>query len=633
MKKRTRSLEFVAPDVAVEWHPTKNGDLDPEKISYGSTKKVWWQCSFDQEHEWLATPNDRTKPRRPGCPYCSGRLVSPQTSIRTLLPNLIIEWDTEKNHPITPDDLSVGSNKKVWWICRNNNTHRWSTSPSERSKYGCPFCSGRYVTLEESLVVTHPYLVQEWHPTKNDSLTPDQVRSGSDRKIWWKCKKNSSHVWQALVRSRAHRGQRCPKCYNKITRPQIRLAAELEFIFGNVGIESRVGKDSVDILLLSHSIAIEFDGSYYHENKKIQDKQKTLRLRKRGLIIQRYRQRPLSKLTRLDVVVEGEELSKNELNKGLLLLQEKNVFTRSIRRRIKDYLNLGSFCNQDGYQNLLQQLPLPNSGSSFAELHPNAAKDWHSIKNQYLSPGGFTAGSGQLVWWKCRKCKFEWESRIVDRVRSGCRRCAGRVASRAHNLESAAPIFLAEWHPTKNGALRPSDVTPHSSKKVWWVCSANEIHEWRVSVGNRHQSGCPYCAGTRVNITNSLRTVRPDISTEWHPSRNAKLSPDDVSRSSGRKVWWQCKRGHEWRQIIAYRTMIRSGKPTSSVCRACSSIQYTHSHLAKEWMPRKNSRSILSVTHGSHFYAWWKCSICGFQWQKPVKQRTRGIGCPHCRGN
>ncbi len=66
-----------------------------------------------------------------------------------------------------------------------------------------------------------------------------------------------------------------------------------------------------------------------------------------------------------------------------------------------------------------------------------------------------------------------------------------------YNLAVLHPDVAAQWHPTKNGDLRPEDVAPRSGKKVWWVCEKD--HEWESTVGsrmgteNRKGSGCPEC--------------------------------------------------------------------------------------------------------------------------------------------
>ena len=50
-------IENNREDLLKEWHVTKNNDLKPESVSYGSNKRVWWRC--DKGHEWLASPKDR----------------------------------------------------------------------------------------------------------------------------------------------------------------------------------------------------------------------------------------------------------------------------------------------------------------------------------------------------------------------------------------------------------------------------------------------------------------------------------------------------------------------------------------------------------------------------------------------
>lgn len=122
-----------------------------------------------------------------------------------------------------------------------------------------------------------------------------------------------------------------------------------------------------------------------------------------------------------------------------------------------------------------------------------------------------------------------------------------------------------EWHPTKNGRLTPKDVTPNSSKKVWWKCKRG--HEWRALVSNRNiGTRCPYCIGKLPSEVNSLQSLMPEIAQEWHPYKNGTLTPLDVTYRSHRKVWWLCKNGHEWETKIINRRQ-------SSVCPYCLGIR------------------------------------------------------------
>jgi hypothetical protein len=57
---------------------------------------------------------------------------------------------------------------------------------------------------KKSLAETHPDLAKEWHPDKNENLTPEGFTAGSKKKVWWKCKTGRmDHVWPATIQKRA----------------------------------------------------------------------------------------------------------------------------------------------------------------------------------------------------------------------------------------------------------------------------------------------------------------------------------------------------------------------------------------------------------------------------------------------
>ena len=123
---------------------------------------------------------------------------------------LMAEWNWERNEDADPTQVTVGSGRKVWWKCKKG--HEWSASIINRSKHDskCPYCSGRKPILGETdLETTNPKLASEWHPTRNQGLTPREVLAGSHIKVWWKC--SEGHEWQADIKSRAF-GHSCPYC-------------------------------------------------------------------------------------------------------------------------------------------------------------------------------------------------------------------------------------------------------------------------------------------------------------------------------------------------------------------------------------------------------------------------------------
>jgi Probable Zinc-ribbon domain len=105
------SLLTCHPEIARQWHPTKNGDLGPGDVSRGSDEKVWWQCRKDPGHAWQATVYSRTHAGS-GCSACAGRVVTPATSLAGRFPAIAAEWHPTKNEDLTPAGIMPGSMKR-----------------------------------------------------------------------------------------------------------------------------------------------------------------------------------------------------------------------------------------------------------------------------------------------------------------------------------------------------------------------------------------------------------------------------------------------------------------------------------------------------------------------------------------
>ena len=128
-------------------------------------------------------------------------------------PELVTEW-SDKNLPLTPDRITYGSNKVVWW--KGACGHEWKTSVKARSNgENCPICSGaRVIEGINDLATLKPELADEWS-SKNDPLKPTMVTTGSHKKVIWQDK--YGHEWTTTVKSRALNGTGCPYCsHNKI---------------------------------------------------------------------------------------------------------------------------------------------------------------------------------------------------------------------------------------------------------------------------------------------------------------------------------------------------------------------------------------------------------------------------------
>lgn len=145
-----------------EWDYTKNTDIAPNKIGYGSGRKVWWICSTCH-YEWAAVITDRTQGR--GCPACTGRVVvAGRNDLETWCKNnkkldILDEWDYEKNDNINPSTIHSGSNKRYWWKCKHG--HSWKVAVYGRtSGSGCPKCNTQTSFPEQAIL----YYIKQYFP-------------------------------------------------------------------------------------------------------------------------------------------------------------------------------------------------------------------------------------------------------------------------------------------------------------------------------------------------------------------------------------------------------------------------------------------------------------------------------------
>jgi hypothetical protein len=428
--KRATSETSVAarfPEIAAEWHPTKNGRLGPDGVTCGSGRQIVWKCT-SCGHVYRAAVYHRTA-RGDGCPACSGHVVTSKTSLRMLFPAIAREWHPTGNGELTPDAVVPGSRRRVFWRCAKEPSHVWPALVSKRTRRGdgCPFCGRKRVALETSLAALYPTLAREWHPAKNAPLTPRDVLPGSNRKVWWRCSKEPSHEWQAHVYSRTGSSDGCPICSGRRVTPKTSLAA------------------------LYPTLARE-----WHPTK-------------------------------------NAPLTPREVLPG----SDRKVWWRCQKIRSHEWRAAVRSRAGGGHGCPMCRGRVATRRTSLRALFPAIARQWHPAKNQSLTPDDVTRGSSKRAWWVCTLDPAHvWAAPVVTRTRGhGCPMCNGSVATPKTSLRAQFPEIARQWHPTKNKPLTPDDVLPGSVRRVWWVCPFNRAHVWATCVVVRAKGhGCPTCA-------------------------------------------------------------------------------------------------------------------------------------------
>ena len=592
--KRTDSLQSEYPNLAKQWHPTKNSSLTADTVTPHSGQKVWWLCS--NGHEWNAVINSRS--RGMGCPYCAGQKPTADRNLATQYPNLVKEWDWIKNNHWRPEDFTPRSSEKLWWKCEKG--HSWQATISNRTrpdfKGGCPCCSNRKLCDDNSLAQARPDIAETWHPHKNTPLTPSDVIAGGSKKVWWICK--HGHEWQATVGSRVINGTGCAKCSLQTSRIEIAVYSELVALLNDVDWREKFSGYECDIYLRNHNIGIEIDGVYWHSRKPAQELTKSAAFEAAGIQLFRLREEGLPLLSERDIFFRFSEEEILVISRLIDSLLKHAKIPDQERIKLIDYTKGKELINEKLYRKLVATLPAPPPGQSLADKQPDIAKQWAYDLNAPLSPEHFRPAANKNVWWRCSK-GHTWKTSINNRGRqlTGCPGCAGQVATAEWNLSVINPELAREWHPEINGNLRPEDVTPKSNKKIWWQCGNG--HKWQATPNNRSQgnsrvkgSRCPYCYGRFATKTNNLASKYPELLQTWDQEKNKGLNPSDFTPHVNKKVWWRCGYGHSWQATIYNRAKNKSGCPA---CAQKNSRKYSIEDI--QAMAKKHGGKCLSTNY------------------------------------
>lgn len=425
------TLADAYPEIAAQWHPTKNGDLTPKDVTPGSGKLIWWVCPKVPEHIWQSRVNARVKGR--GCRYCGGKVKfgKEYNSFAEAYPEIIKEWHPTKNGDLTPDKVSEGSGVVVWWKCSKNPEHEWQAKVQYRKSLlgrgSCPYCRGRAINRDNSFGGKYPLLAKQWHPTKNGDLNPYDVFPNSKESVWWICERDPSHVWQAQIKTRIETSGECPICKR---REKHRLP-----------------------MLSDYSIELSKE---WHPTK-------------------------------------NGSLTPDQVSAG----SEVKIWWLCHNDKSHEWLATVSNRARKGRGCPFCAGTRASKERNIATLYPELAAEWHPTKN-LLTPYEVTPGSKRRIWWQCSiNPEHVWDDFVFTRVNGDgkCPYCAQVGQSFAEKY----PDIAKEWHPSKNLNLTPSDIPHSSSKKYWWLCSANPDHEWQATAQNRgvNGSGCPYCHAER----------------------------------------------------------------------------------------------------------------------------------------
>jgi very-short-patch-repair endonuclease len=640
-------LTATHPEIAKDWDLEKNGSLLPEHVNSYSKEVMWWRCV--EGHEYQVSVYSRV--RSGGCKVCQrsdhaeiARLtkLKKSKSLANAQPQLITEWDSERNKGLSPDTVFHKSHRPVWWKCKYG--HTWQSTPQRRSRGdACPTCAKnnagdrvrkwRLEKAGQSFADAYPELLEEWDYKKN-ILQPTEIAPKSNYRASWRCK--YGHEWNATVDNRTHNESNCPQCRPQSSRIEIYLLCELKVIFSEVRWRSKISGVECDIYIPDLQLGIEVDGEYWHKNRAQKDRNKTQHLTWKGIHLIRVRD---SRLPFVDGTVVEFRPTEDLQQVILRLLSEIGIHFTS--DKLDAYLAEGVQKNASAYKEIIARLPAPPSGETLEDLNPEVASQWDYEANLPLTPALFSTSSDQKVAWVCPE-GHHWDATIKNRTqrKSGCPSCyeADRSAivrrGRARNTLSLAqsnPAYLIKFDTEKNG-FPPIEIAFKSGLKVWWHCENGHSFQ-RSPFQMKKTDACPVC--------NSLPFAYPQVAEQWDIEKNNGKNPADYSWGSNERVWWRCSKGHSWQVAINQRTSAGYGcaqcyyerrrrpyqEPATK--RKSSLADSAPSYLA-EWDYTKNvDISPDSVTAKTKRKVWWVCPE-SHSYIQSLDSKARGSICPVC---
>lgn len=292
-----------------------------------------------------------------------------------------------------------------------------------------------------------------------------------------------------------------------------------------------------------------------------------------------------------------------------------------------------------------------------ANLVKNATEEfvswWDHEKNPEQLWRTAKKGSRKTAWWTCPN-GHTFERRIDEMFKSGfCRQCfegewrekqahdaiealAWRLA---HALSSVAdvPELATAW---AEADIDPAGVAALSEEKFTFTCDRGHPFRARPEEASRYE--CRKCFGVKTRERNIAAAksgevksrLTPEITSQWHPTKNEGLLLGAIPPTSTRNVWWLdpvC--GHEWQDIVGNRDKYERYR-----CPFCEtildSLAYHYPDVAALWSD-ENELSPWQVRPHTNQIAPPPLWVCPkhpeHTWRAMPSRLVNGSGCPECK--
>lgn len=522
-------------------------------------------------------------------------------------PQLLKEWDYEKNHNLNPYKIGVTSTQKVWWICPIGHSYYSGvgvrTRKGRKTGNGCPICSSQKLLKGfNDLKTKYPSIAKEWDEDKNFPIKSDDVFPVSSKKYWWKCQRGHSYYKSPASRTNLNTG--CPICANKQVlagyNDLATIRPELLSIW-NYEKNNNIGLFPTNVTPVSGKKAwwkCQRGHEWYTTIAHI--------AYGRGCPICHggigfVRDKKKNNKSFISFTLDG---STSFPEQAIFYFMKKIDESCINRYKLNGKHEIDIF------------IPGKNVGIEYDgyRWHRDEDKNIHDI----LKDNVFNQNNIYIYRIKEQQKK---NSQIVD--------------------EDYVCLNDNEYYLNDEDYVALGKVIEELIKKIFNVIVEIDIEKERINIYENYLFDLK-----EHSVANNKKIIK-----YWDYENNKSIDPKMLTRSSGKIVWWKCDKGHSFKASVH---SMDQGK----YCPICKEEQYkklgfdfkdkkyighlknindiksfvdVKPELLKEWDYEKNQGiNPYNLFPGTSQYVWWKCSACGHEWKSPVANRVKGHGCQKC---
>ena len=222
--------------------------------------------------------------------------------------------------------------------------------------------------------------------------------------------------------------------------------------------------------------------------------------------------------------------------------------------------------------------------NDLATTHPLVINEWSSLNDR--EPCSVMCNSNYRAWWKCFKCKGEYQQEVQSKViiKKPCPYCTNnKVLEGLNDLETTHPWLINEWLTSNDRDF--SSLMHNSGYKAWWKCPVCK-GEYQQTVKKKilmKESCCPYCQNNEVlKGFNDLETTHKHLMNEWDYLNNILLAdPTEINEKYSQTVWWICKENSNHRYKLKINEKIKYEKRSLISCPICKGLRRKQEHFVR----------------------------------------------------